>query len=222
MARKGERKSLVGQRFGRLLVKEIATEQYDSKGRFTEYKYLCQCDCGGIKIVPSRSLKSGRTKSCGCLHTEELLRRNTKHGLTGTDIFIKYYHMKDRCTNPHASSYDRYGGRGICVCNEWLGDDGFNQFVKWATANGYKEGLSLDRINNDGDYEPDNCRWVTFREQSFNRNNTIYINGESVAKLAFEHGIALKTVYRRIKSGWDEKDLFIPPRTKRNKNEKAV
>lgn len=216
MAKKGDRKNLIGQRFGRLVVDSIVRESFSSNGNFKEFRYLCLCDCGGRKEIPASSLKSGRTNSCGCLHTEELFRRNQKHNLSGSDIFIKYYHMKSRCFNPNESNYKRYGGRGITVCNEWLGEHGFENFVNWSVANGYKEGLSLDRINNDGNYEPSNCRWVVFREQCFNRNNTVYLHGESIAKMAYEHNLNVKTVYRRIKLGWDEKDLFIPPRAKRS------
>ena len=217
MPKKGERTNLIGRRYGRLIVDSIVSEDYGANGCFFQYRYLCNCDCGGSKVIPASSLKSGRTNSCGCLHKEELLRRNQKHNLSGTDIFIKYYHMKDRCFNSNATNYKRYGGRGIKICDEWLGENGFDNFVKWSYANGYKEGLSLDRIDNDGNYEPSNCRWVVFREQCFNRNNTIYINGESVAQKAYEHGLNLKTVYRRIKSGWDENDLYIPAGAKRKK-----
>ena len=209
MAKMGDRKSLVGQKIERLYVKSIAYEECDSRGHFRQYRYLCQCDCGKEKIIPAYSLKNG-VKSCGCAISEALIKRNYKHGLSQTDIWIKYNHMKERCLNPNASHYERYGGRGISICDEWLGENGFENFTKWSYEHGYKKGLSLDRKDNDGNYTPDNCRWIQFRYQCFNRNNTIYLNGESVAQRAYENGLNLKTVYKRIKMGWSEDRLFIP------------
>ena len=209
MAKKGLRSNIVGQTFGRLYVDSIAYEEYDKNGCFKQYRYVCKCSCGNTKIMPANSMKNG-VQSCGCAISEATIKRNYKHGLSYSDIWIKYNQMKSRCYNPKEEHYYRYGGRGITVCNEWLGENGFMNFVKWAKENGYKEGLSLDRIDNDGNYEPSNCRWIKFRYQCFNRNNTIYVNGESVAQKAYENGINLKTVYRRIKLGWSEDRLYIP------------
>lgn len=217
MPLKGERKVLTGQRFGRLVVGEIVSEDHDKRGYFTQYRYQCKCDCGGERIVPANSLKSGRCNSCGCLHTEELLRRNVSHGMTGTDLFFKYYHMKARCYNPKEQYYYCYGGRGIIIAQEWLGENGFTNFVEWAISNGYKEGLTIDRIDVNGNYEPSNCRWIPMRYQFFNKQNTIYRNGVSVAQKAYECGLNYKTIHDRIKRGWADSELFLPPLRKRKK-----
>lgn len=209
MPKKGTRSNLIGNTYGRLYVDSIASEEYNQNGNFYQYRYLCLCSCGNTKIIPAFSLKSG-IKSCGCLKSEITAQRNYKHGLSKSDIWIKYSHMKARCLNPHESNYYRYGGRGITVCKEWLDKNGFENFVKWSEDHGYKEGLSLDRIDNDGNYEPSNCRWVPFRYQSFNRSTTRYQNNESIAQKAYECGVSVKTVYRRIKLGWEEDRWFIP------------
>ena len=115
-------------------------------GRTKHYQvlWLCRCDCGNEIVVTGTNLRSGASKSCGCYRI--------KHGLTGSKIYAAYKHMKDRCLNPLSQSYKDYGGRGISVCEEWLGKDGFEKFEKWSSSHGYKEGLSLDRIDNDKGY----------------------------------------------------------------------
>ena len=149
---------LTGQRFGRLLV--IKESGYSFNGRVT---WLCKCDCGNYTSTPNtKSLRRGTCNSCGC-HALENLNRLT-HGKSKEKLYYVRNGMKQRCYNPNSTSYNAYGGRGIKVCDEWRDD--FMAFYNWAIANGYEEGLSIDRIDNGGDYEPSNCQWITQAENT--------------------------------------------------------
>lgn len=154
-------KSLVeGQRFGKLtIVEQVGKDKYYRK------LYLCKCDCGNTTIVNENKLKTGNTKSCGCLKKERL----TKHGLSKTKLYNVYQQMIERCYNPNCKNYKKYGANGITVCPEWHEKDkGFIAFYNWAIDSGYKEGLTIDRINGKGNYEPSNCRWATYEQQNTN------------------------------------------------------
>lgn len=125
-------------------------------------KWECQCDCGTVFVAFGANLKNGHTKSCGCL------RGGTPtHGLSYTRLFKLMNGMKNRCYNKERWDYKYYGGRGITICNEWLND--FQAFYDWAMENGYSDNLTIDRIDNDGKYEPSNCRWATQTEQNKNK-----------------------------------------------------
>lgn len=155
---------LLGQRFGRLTV----VEKLPSKNNMSMWR--CVCDCGNETAVLGKNLKSGRTKSCGCLQKETFAKNTNNpptHRATGTRLHNEWRAMKARCYIPSCSNYERYGGRGIRVCDEWKND--FLKFKEWALENGYNDDLSIDRINPDGDYEPNNCRWVTMQKQFWNR-----------------------------------------------------
>lgn len=193
---------LTGQRFGRLVV--VERSENNSKGRS---RWVCQCDCGGQIIALGYSLRSGNTKSCKCLHNEG---NNTKHKLCYTRIYNIWSGMKRRCTNTNDARYKDYGGRGITICKEWRDD--FEEFYDWAMANGYGEELTIDRINNDGNYEPSNCRWVTRKEQNANQrsNRWITYNGETktITEWARTLNINHSALTRRLQRGWSiEKTL---------------
>lgn len=157
-----ELRDLTGKKFGRLTVLELAMR--GSRGT----KWLCRCDCGNETVVFGGNLTRGNTLSCGCLRYERLREGITSHGLSGSRLHSIWCGMRKRCNNPKAMRYERYGGRGITICDEWLDD--FAAFHAWAMANGYRDDLSIDRIDNDGDYEPGNCRWITLSENTRRMN----------------------------------------------------
>lgn len=164
----GKHEDLTGQKFGRLTV--VGLEGRDDK---RNYIWRCVCDCGNAKVLATSVLKSGMIRSCGCLKSE--MARN-RRGIAHHKLTETLNAMKARCNNPNHIGYKDYGENGITVCDEWAnGKEGHDNFVRWALANGYKAGLSIDRIDNNKGYSPDNCRWVTRNIQNANRkprNNT--------------------------------------------------
>ena len=167
------RQDLTGKKFGRLVVIEFA----GVCGNGTA-KWLCECECGRRTTPTGHALRSGKTVSCGCYSREKLATSNLQHGNSNKRIYSIWRMMLQRCERIEHKYYAYYGGRGISVCNEW---HDFETFEKWAYANGYKERLTLDRVNNDGNYCPENCRWATQKEQANNRSNSrrISYNGET-------------------------------------------
>ena len=172
--------NITGKRYGRLaVVQEVEPKTY-SNGSKTRM-FLCKCDCGNEKVIRLPQLLSGRTKSCGCMQKERASVSNRTHGLSKNNkrLYKVWKSMRARCNNPNDASYYRYGGIGIKVCDEW--DKDFSTFYEWSIANGYKEDiaesgrnrLSIDRINNDGNYEPSNCRWADDHTQANNKRVSI-------------------------------------------------
>lgn len=160
-----------GDRFERLTV--IGLSHYHR----TVPMFNCSCECGAITTVTFKNLRTGMTRSCGCLRNEALRRVNRIHGGVGSRLYVIWCGIKSRCEGkPTASTmpyYKNYGGRGIKVCAEWR--DNFQAFKDWALSHGYKDGLQIDRVNNDGHYEPSNCRWVTVKENSRNKRTNIFL-----------------------------------------------
>ena len=161
---------ITGLRFGRIVALEVSGK---SKGGSILWK--CLCDCGGVKNIRAGTLRSGNTKSCGCLVREAL---HKTHGMASCKkgrprLYSIWANMKQRCYNPKGSGYSYYGARGIIVCDEWKND--FKAFYDWAVGNGYSEDLTIERINNDGNYEPSNCQWATRKEQSRNTRQNVYV-----------------------------------------------
>jgi len=162
------RKNEVGKRYGRLVIIAEVERHISPAGKSLRV-VKCECDCGKIKNFLLNNLTGkNNTQSCGCLNIERSRIENLKHGLKDHTLYRKWYHIKTRCYNPKSDSYYRYGGRGIKVCEEWLND--FKAFYDWSISNGWQEGLEIDRIDNDGNYEPINCRYVTTTENNHNRN----------------------------------------------------
>jgi len=195
-----------GQRFGMLTVIQ-ETEPLKKCRRF-----LCKCDCGDVKPHKLIFLTSGQSKSCGCLRKKTFVARNTFHGKSRTKLNAVYQAMKQRCENPNNVNYKHYGGRGIKVCDEWL--NSLMAFYNWAIENGYKEGLSIDRINVDGNYEPSNCQWVSMKKQSRNKRDNVYVefNGKNqcLQDWAFELNINISSLTKRIRKWGIERALTTP------------
>lgn len=197
---------LDGMRFGRLVV--ICREPSNKKEK---PKFRCLCDCGNTTVVDGKNLrKENGTRSCGCYARERAREAHTKHGGEGTRLYRIWGGMKARCYNPNNKSYYTYGGRGIKLCEEWEHD--FGAFQKWSIEHGYKDYLTIERIDNDGPYSPENCRWATTKEQSHNKSTSrlITYNGETKALSAWadEIGIHKDTLLSRLKKGLPLEEAF--------------
>lgn len=189
---------LTGQRFGRLeVIKKVG------RSRCRHVIWLCKCDCGHTIECLGTSLKSGNTSSCGCFQKEGAAKRRTTHGLSGSRLSSIRSGMIQRCYNPKDRNYHNYGGRGIYVCEEWR--DSVESFIKWANSNGHEDHLTIERIDNDGPYSPENCKWATIQEQANNKrkpfltynNQTLTIKQWSTLT-----GISTATIHARLYRGW--------------------
>ncbi len=198
---------LTGKRFGRLTV--VKHLDISERGKL-EKAWRCQCDCGNIKDFTTNNLISGVVVSCGCymseINAESARKRFSKHGMKNTRMYNIWSSMKERCYLETCEAYKDYGGRGITVCDEWK--DNFQSFYDWSMANGYSDDLTIDRIDVNGNYEPDNCRWADWETQHYNKRNTIRIEVDGKLKtlkeISEEYGISQKTLmsrYIRYKKG---------------------
>lgn len=197
--------NLEGKRFGNLKVLNFEGVNKNQKAT-----WLCKCDCGNTKTIIAGNLKNGKSISCGCVQ-KDILRNNRKtHGKSNTSLYKLFSGIKRRCLNKNDSNFNNYGGRGIEICEEWLND--YDSFYSWANENGYKEGLSIERIDNDKGYNPNNCKWIEMSEQSKNRrcNKYIEINGDikTISEWARLVGIDRNTISRRLKRGISGENLI--------------
>ena len=205
---------LTGEKFGRLLV----LSRVENKDGYV--RYLCKCDCGNTIITRGTRLKSGGVKSCGCLqkeHTSRLGVSKRRYDKSLNRLRRIYQAMINRCYNPNQISFHNYGGRGIKVCLSWKSNR--NLFFEWALNNGYKENLTIDRIDNNGDYSPQNCKWTSLKEQARNRRSTAlyFLNGETkpLAEWAEIYQIDYKLVFKRLKLGWSLQKALTKPSQKK-------
>lgn len=194
---------LTGKKFSHLQV------LYDSGERSSTGNIIwtCKCDCGAITKVKGSHLLEGSIKSCGCEQHPQT------HGMTDSRLYHIWCTMKARCCRESSHKYDNYGKRGIQICDDWKND--FTKFYQWAIENGYSDELSIDRIDNDGDYCPENCRWATRIQQANNTrtNRFVNIDGKSgtIAEMARLYEISPKLIYKRLRLGWTvEKAFHIP------------
>lgn len=199
-------KDIIGVKFGRA----TTLRQFRENG-YT--KIECICDCGNKFITNRPSLVCGNTNSCGCLQKEMLLKSSITHGMSGTRIHGIWNDMKSRCNLTTNQNYHRYGGRGIKVCSEWSGLNGFENFYEWSINNGYRDIFSIDRIDNNGAYSPDNCRWSDMITQCNNRRNSKFLEykGQTKTLSQWVRELNLKyprTYHRIFILGWSVKDAF--------------
>lgn len=213
-------KDRTGIRYGRLVVLSLDSIRKDRPHHTVSY-WKCRCDCGNTAIVSGQSLENGSTKSCGC-YRKEVARNRVYQGdipkLHGVWIM-----MRKRCFDPNCEHYHNYGGRGITVCGEWSGDGGYHNFRDWAKRNGYADGLTLDRIDNNGNYEPNNCAFVSRKAQSNNKRNNVRVEIDGMVHTLAEWCEIYKVPYSRVrvryrKMGWSIKAaLETPPLSLRRK-----
>jgi hypothetical protein len=191
----------------------VAVKRADPKPYTKEAVWLCKCDCGNTVDVVAGSLRKGYTKSCGCSKGKFLSDARKIHGLSKSRIYGLWKDMKDRCENKSSISYPLYGAKGISVCEEW---HDFSKFAKWSFEHGYSDDLTIDRIDGETGYCPDNCRWVSWSEQQNNRcnNHIITVRGESntLTRMAEKYNIPLWVVSSRIRNGWDEERAVLTPK----------
>ena len=210
---------IIGKKFNKLLViSEIVPKDKHSW-------FLCECDCGKYTEVRGTNLTNNKIKSCGCLRIEHCVKTRTTHHQTKTKLYSIWRSMIKRCYNKNRRDYSLYGGRGITVCNKWLGEQGFENFRDWAYNNGYKEEIlpnglnkwTIDRTNVNGNYEPSNCRFITNKEQMRNKRNNVKVIFNNKEELLFDlcekFDMPYSLVYGRIHCyNWSVEDALKFPK----------
>lgn len=209
MPRIGKFKNLEGMRFSRLTVVSLAGR--DKHGKYT---WNCACDCGNTKITDTGQLNSGMTKSCGCIHREQLKERNKTHGLSKTPIYNVWCSMKNRVDSENSKSFADYGKRGIKYCDKWSTFEGFYDDMNQT----YENGLSIERIDVNGDYCKGNCKWIPKEQQALNTRRTrlITLNGitKPVSEFARIYGMVPQNVIKRLNCGWSVEEALTTPTKK--------
>lgn len=203
-----------GEKFGRWQVLKEVSPHPTSGNRMI----YCQCQCGSLATVRLADMVTGRSKSCGCISIE----RTTTHGLSSKRLYVIWKGMLARCYKPTNDSYSRYGARGISVCEEWKD---VAIFVTWAESNGYKDHLSIDRINSDGNYYPDNCRWVTIKKQQNNKSSNRILEHDgkklNIAQWGELLSLNRRTISNRLRMGWGVSRALTTPVNTRRKSKEA-
>ena len=207
---------LTGQRFGRLTVLRRGENKVEPSGNVvTMWECVCDCNPERTFLVNSKNLRTGHTRSCGCYKSSVISNAKKKHGKSHDRVYIIWKGIKNRCFNRNEPKYPNYGGRGISVCSEWLGENGAKNFIEWSMANGYRDDLTINRIDNDGDYCPGNCSWATYSEQAnntrYNRVITYKSETHTLSEWCNMLNIPYKTIWRRLENGWDVSDAFELP-----------
>jgi hypothetical protein len=208
-----------GTRFGKLTATGQSEIRKSGNKKLSYHK--CICDCGKTTWARGTSLRYGTTLSCGCYRTEQRIASIKKHNLSNSRLYRIWNDMRTRCNKEYCDHFKDYGGRGIKVCSEWDNlNDGFQNFYEWSMSNGYSNDLTIDRVDNDGDYKPGNCRWVTQYEQNRNKRNNHYldIDGERkiITDIAKENGLHPSTLKGRLDNGCSVEDAIkIVKRNKR-------
>ena len=201
----GKFQDLTGKRFGKL----VALEPQKREGQ-RSYYWLCKCDCGNNTIVLTNRLVSGKTKSCSCKKFEVGKEGAKYYHKNYVRLYSIWAKLRSRCERKNDNAYQNYGGRGISVCEEW---HSFENFMNWAIANGYSDKLTIDRIDNNGNYEPSNCRWADRMQQANNTraNRLLTYNGKTMtlSEWARELGIYNSTLYRRLDAHADNLDMIF-------------
>lgn len=196
-------KVIKGDRYGRLtIINEI---KQIGNGR----RFLCKCDCGNKKEVNLSKLTSDNTKSCGCLQQESRKKSTKTHGMVGSRLYNIWNGIRERCTNPKSSIYSHYGGRGIKLSDQWLD---FTSFMHWSLSNGYENDLTIERKDVNGDYCPENCKWVSMEHQNLNKRNTLLVEYKGEIKplktWCEELGLGYVRIWKRLNKGWTPNEAF--------------
>jgi len=227
--KKEEFKDLTSMKFNHLKVISLIPNKTN---KHCDRYWLCECDCENKtrKEIAEPHLIKGNIKSCGCLTGIGITNKNKERAFTHLYPYYKniknsYDAMKKRCYDEKHDSYKNYGGRGITICDEWL--DNYMNFYNWAIKNSYQDGLTIERIDYNGNYEPDNCRWATWKEQSYNKSNTIYITldneTKTIGQWSDETGLSYSLIHQRyFKFNKKTKEELFKPLNKINKKRKEI
>ena len=204
-------RDIAGLRFNNLTA--VRFDHRDERVKGGQHYWLFRCDCGNEVVLRKNSVTSNNTTCCADCARKRKALVNTKHGGVGTRLYREWAGIIQRCINPKDTSWERYGAKGVTVCDEWLS---FPAFREWAYANGYDDSLTIDRINPNGNYEPSNCRWASVREQANNKQGTLWVEygGErmQLSYWADRLGIPYHTLYDRLhRYGWSVERAFTEP-----------
>lgn len=208
-------KNIEGEFFGKFTVLRRGENRVEPSGK-TKVYWLCKCECGSEKEIEASSLREGTSKSCGCVKKENAKNLNLSHGMYRSAQYKAWQKMKERCLNPNVERYPNYGGRGITVCKRWL--ESFENFYEDMGDKPTPQ-HSIDRKDVNGNYEKDNCRWVTNQEQHYNKTNTLYVRykneNKSLSELCKKYHLNYKSTWRQYKKGFTFEQILI----KNNKND---